>query len=155
MQLVFYDRSYHDLIEQYQITEQQLKFTGAPIESNRLTELDSDRYAILAIQEGNLVTYFNLHKNEGVKPFADNPSAILLRAFSTDNRYRGKGYAKEVLKLLPSFIKEHFKEIDEIVLAVNKENDVAQKLYVKCGFIDHGERRMGKKGELIIMSCSL
>jgi RimJ/RimL family protein N-acetyltransferase len=43
----------------------------------------------------------------------------------------------------------------EIILAVNVKNLAAQSLYKKCGFVDDGERRMGAKGELVIMSYSL
>lgn len=155
MELCFYDEQFKKAIEQYELTEEQLRFTGAPIEGNKLVLEDSERYAVLAIEGGNLVTYLNLHTNEGVKPFSINPNAILLRTFSTDFRYQGKGYAKQVLKLLPDFVKQHFKEINEIVLAVNLQNEAAQNLYKKCGYVDEGERRMGKKGELIIMSHSL
>jgi RimJ/RimL family protein N-acetyltransferase len=107
------------------------------------------------MEKGKLVTFFVLHKNEGVKPYSNNIHAILLRAFSTDFRYQGMGYAKKALMLLPPFVKVNFKEINEIVLAVNVQNVVAQKLYQKCGFIDNGVRKMGKKGELIIMSYYL
>lgn len=155
MQLVFYDNRFKKDVEQYQITEEQLRFTGSPIDCTELSEVDLDRFAILGFEENQLVTYFNLHKNEGVKPYSENSHAILLRAFSTDNRHLGKGYAKKALNLLPFFVKEHFKEVNEIVLAVNDENLVAQSLYQKCGYIDEGERRMGRKGELIIMSYDL
>jgi len=152
MELCFYVEGFKKVIEQYQITEEQLKFTGSPIESMKLVNEDPNRFAILAIEEGKLVTYFNLHKDDGVKPFSTHPNAILLRTFSTDFRYQGKGYAKQALKLLPSFIKQHFSNINEIVLAVNVRNEAAQALYKKCNFVDEGERRMGEKGELIIMS---
>ena len=155
MELCFYEETFQVAIEQYHLTEEQLEFTGSPIECTRLAKEDSDRYAILAIADGNLVTYFNLHRNDGVKPFSNNPNAILLRAFSTDFRYLGRGYAKEALKLLPAFVKQHFHDIDEIVLGVNFKNEAAQNLYKKCGYIDEGERRMGKKGELFMMSYYL
>ncbi|MDI7741053.1 GNAT family N-acetyltransferase [Lysinibacillus fusiformis] len=155
MELCIYVEQFKEAIEQYQISEEQLKFTGSPMEGNRLANEDPDREAILAFKDGKLVTYFNLHKNEGVKPYSTNPNAILLRTFSTDFRYQGKGYAKQALKLLPSFVKQHFNGIDEIVLAVNLQNQNAQNLYKKCGYVDEGERRMGKKGELIIMSYYL
>ncbi|QCR31290.1 GNAT family N-acetyltransferase [Lysinibacillus sp. SGAir0095] len=155
MELCFYEDQYKETIEQYQITEDQLRYTGSPIESMALVNADSDRYAILAIEGGELVTYFNLHKNEGVKPYSTNPKAILLRTFSTDFRHLGKGYAKQALKLLPSFVKQYFEDINEIVLAVNLQNEVAQNLYNKTGYVDEGERRMGNKGELIIMSYFL
>ncbi len=155
MQLFFYDERYKIYIEQYQITEEQLRFTGPPSESIKLSNEDPDRYSILAMDQNQLVTFFDLHKNEGVKPYSDNNRSILVRAFSTDFRHQGKGYAKQALKLLPSFVMEHFSDKNEIVLAVNLQNSVAQELYKKCGFIDEGERRMGKKGELIIMSYHL
>ncbi|MBT2736533.1 GNAT family N-acetyltransferase [Bacillus sp. ISL-7] len=155
MQLYFYDERYKNDIEQYQLSEEQLRFTGTPTECIKLSNEDPDRYSILAMDQENLVTFFNLHKNEGVKPFSNNDRSILLRAFSTDFRHQGKGYAKNVLLQLPSFVKEHFIETNEIVLAVNLQNTVAQGLYKKCGFIDEGERRMGSKGELIIMSYHL
>jgi RimJ/RimL family protein N-acetyltransferase len=155
MQLYFYEERYKHDIEQYQLSEEQLRFTGTPTECIKLSNEDPDRYSILAMDQDNLVTFFDLHKNDGVKPYSNNDRSILLRAFSTDFRYQGMGYAKNVLLQLPSFVKEHFNETNEIVLAVNLQNTVAQGLYKKCGFIDEGERRMGKKGELIIMSYRL
>ncbi|WP_066250543.1 GNAT family N-acetyltransferase [Neobacillus drentensis] len=155
MELYFYEEGYKNDIEQYQLTEEQLRFTGKPTECINLSNEDQDRFSILAMDQEHLVTFFDLHKNEGVKPFSNNDSSILLRAFSTDFRYQGKGYAKNALLQLPSFVKEHFNETNEIVLAVNLQNTAAQELYKKCGFIDEGERRMGKKGELIIMSYHL
>jgi RimJ/RimL family protein N-acetyltransferase len=155
MQLYFYDERYKNSIEQYQLSEEQLRFTGTPTECIKLSNEDPDRYSILAMNQDNLVTFFNLHKKEGVKPFSNNDRSILLRAFSTDFRHQGKGYAKNVLLQLPSFVKENFIETNEIVLAVNLQNTIAQGLYKKCGFIDEGERRMGSKGELIIMSYHL
>lgn len=155
MQLYFYDEKYKNDIEHYQITEEQLRFTGKPIDCIQLSQEDVDRYSILAMEENQLVTYFDLHKNEGVKPYSDNMNAILIRAFSTDSRHLGKGYATKALLLLPDFVKEHFPEINEMVLGVNWGNETAQRLYKKCGFVDEGVRRMGPKGELFVMSYYL
>lgn len=96
-----------------------------------------------------------MHEKEGVIPYSNNPNAILLRAFSTDKYQQGKGYAKQALTLLPEFVEENFNDINEIVLSVNIQNEVAQRLYHKCGFVDEGVRKEGKKGELIIMSYYL
>ena len=155
MQLYFYEDRFKNVIKQYELTEDQLRYTGEPKDCIELSSEDSERYSILAIEEDTLVTFFVLHKNEGVKPYSNNHHSILLRAFSTDFRYQGKGYAKKSLMLLPEFIKENLSGINEIVLAVNLKNEVAQGLYKKCGFVDEGVRRMGKKGELIIMSYHL
>ncbi|WP_316572409.1 GNAT family N-acetyltransferase [Neobacillus sp. YIM B06451] len=155
MQLYLYDDRFKNAIEYYELTEEQLRYTGHPIECIKLSNEDSERYSILAMEEDKLVTFFVLHKNEGVKPYSNNNNSILLRAFSTDARYQGKGYAKKALILLPEFVKENFSETNEIVLAVNLKNEAAQGLYKKCGYVDEGVRKMGKKGELIIMSFHL
>ncbi|HWI46907.1 MAG TPA: GNAT family N-acetyltransferase [Rummeliibacillus sp.] len=155
MELNIYTDQHNELIEDYKLTEDQLRFTGSPKECIELSNEDADRSSILAIEQEQIVTFFVLHKNEGVKPYSLNPDAILLRAFSTDARHQGKGYAKKALQLLPQFVKNNFSGIDEIVLAVNVANVAAQSLYKKCGFVDEGVRTMGEKGELIIMSYYL
>ncbi|WP_296360629.1 hypothetical protein [Virgibacillus sp.] len=53
--------------------------------------------------------------------------------------------------ILPKFVKENFTQTNAIVLAVNSTNKVALRLYKNCGFIDEGVRKMGPKGELMIM----
>ncbi|WP_144550723.1 GNAT family N-acetyltransferase [Bacillus sp. X1(2014)] len=155
MQFYFYNEKFKEAIDQYQLNEEQLRFTGDPRDCIKLSNEDSERSSILAMEKNELVTFFVLHINKGVKPYSDNDHAILLRAFSTDFRHQGKGYAKQALMQLPAFVKENFREINEIVLAVNVGNDAAQALYKKCRFIDEGERRMGPKGELIVMSYYL
>jgi hypothetical protein len=84
MQLYSYNDRFEDTIEQYILSEEQLHFTGTPKECIELSNKDSDRYSILAIEGDQLVTFFVLHKNDGVKPYSNNESSILLRAFSTD-----------------------------------------------------------------------
>jgi RimJ/RimL family protein N-acetyltransferase len=155
MQLYFYNDSFNHLIEQYKLTEEQLRFTSTPNECIKLSNEDINRHSILALENDKLVTFFVLHRNDGVKPYTDNEKSILIRAFSTDFRHQGNGYAKKTLMLLPDFVKKNFRDINEIVLAVNIKNEVAQGLYKKCGYIDEGARKMGKKGELIIMSYYL
>ncbi|MGG0656645.1 GNAT family N-acetyltransferase [Rummeliibacillus pycnus] len=155
MELTIYTDQYYQLIENYKLTEEQLNFTGAPTECIELSKKDTDRCSILAIEQEQLVTFFVLHRNEGVKDYSQNNKAILLRAFSTDARHQGQGYAKKSLEQLPQFVKNEFSNVDEIVLAVNVANSAAQSLYKKSGFIDEGVRTMGKKGELIVMSYYL
>lgn len=155
MEFYFYDERFKQEIDQYQLNEEQLRYTGDPKDCIKLSNEDSERHSILAMENDQLVTFFVLHKNEGVKPYSDNDYAILIRAFSTDFRQQGKGYAKKALMQLPAFVRDNFTEINELVLAVNLGNEAAQGLYKKCGFIDEGVRRMGKKGELIIMSYYL
>ena len=139
----------------FQLTEAQLEFTMHPVEANKLAKEDVERHLIGYEIEGEITTFFVLHENEGVKEYSNNPRAILLRSFSTDERHLGKGYAKEALLALPAFITMHFPSIDEVVLAVNLHNEIAQKLYFTVGFVDEGKRMQGRKGELKILSMRI
>ena len=155
MKLYFYNHAFTELIENYTLTDEQLRFTGTPKDAIDLSNAEHNRYSVLAVKNEQLVTFFSLHKGEGVKPFSPNDNAILIRSFSTDFHQQGKGYGKNALMLLPEFVRSNFNDIDEIVLAVNVKNDKAQALYNKCGYIDEGVREMGRSGELIVMCYHL
>lgn len=155
LELHMYNEVFSSKIESYYLTEKQLYFTDTPKEAIVLAFNDANQYPILAMADEKLVTFFVLHKNAAVKPYSENENAILVRTLSTAFHHQGKGYAKKALLELPNFLKTNFQGIDEIVLAVNHQNEVAQGLYKSCGFIDSGLRKMGRKGELIIMSCQL
>ncbi|PES68040.1 GNAT family N-acetyltransferase [Bacillus cereus] len=155
MELFEYEERFKEQVENYKLSEEQLQFTGTPKKCIELAIADIDRHSILFLVNDELVTFFVLHENEGVKSYSENPKAMLLRAFSTDYYYQGKGYAKQSLLFLPDFIRKEYPHINEIVLAVNIKNISAQSLYKKCGFIDEGVRKIGKKGQLIIMSFYL
>ncbi|KAA0965652.1 GNAT family N-acetyltransferase [Sporosarcina sp. ANT_H38] len=155
MKLHFYNPEFDKLIENYTLTDEQLRFTGTPKDAIDLSNAERDRYSILAVENEQVVTFFSLHKGEGVKSFSHNDNAILIRSFSTDFHQQGKGYGKNALMLVPDLVTSHFIGIDEIVLAVNVNNEIAQSLYKNCGYIDKGVREMGRSGELIVMSYHL
>lgn len=48
------------------------------------------------------------------------------------------------------YVREHFPDVNEIILAVNHANIVAQTVYKKGGFVDKGITAMGRKGEMFI-----
>lgn len=152
MQLMFYDDKAQNLVEQYTLTEEQLRYTKSPKESIALAKQDNSRHAILAMDGNKLVTFFVLHEKEGVTPYSSNEQALLIRSFSTDFYEQGKGYAKTALQLLPDFVREHFPHINELVLGVDVPNVVAQELYRRCGFIDEGRQAKGLRDELKVMS---
>ena len=155
MRLAKYEERLKEKVEHYVLTEEQLQFTSTPRASIELSQKDVDRYPIVVMDDDELVTFFVLHENDGVKPFSDNPQALLLRSFSTEYSQQGKGYATKTLVQLPAFVRENFPKVNQVILGVNVNNKVAQSLYEKCGFVDEGKRTMGNKGQLIIMSYYL
>ncbi|WP_374116239.1 hypothetical protein [Lysinibacillus sphaericus] len=54
MQLYIYDNRFKAFIDQYQLTAEQLEYTGTPQESIALAKEDVNRHAILAIEDGML-----------------------------------------------------------------------------------------------------
>ncbi|QPA60749.1 GNAT family N-acetyltransferase [Lysinibacillus sphaericus] len=150
--LMLYEDKSQSLVEQYTITEEQLRYTKSPKDSIELAKADDSRHAVLALDGDKLVSFFVLHEKEGVRPYSSNEQALLIRSFSTDYHEQGKGYAKEALQLLPTFVRQHFPSINELVLGVNIPNVAAQALYAKCGFVDEGKLAIGFGEELKVMS---
>lgn len=151
VKLDFYKQEYISILENYYLPEDQIRYTAYPKDAIAKCENDDDRYPIVILYNNVPVGFFALHGWDGVKAYSENRNAILIRGYSVNNSFQGKGIAKQSLKLLPNFVKEHFPDKNEIILAVNHRNELAQHVYKKGGFIDKGIRAMGRKGELLIM----
>lgn len=153
--LDFYQPIYRSQLEKYHLSEEQKHFTALPLEAIATCEQENDRHPILILSDNTPVGFFVLHGWEGVKNYSDNQDAILLRAYSVDSSMQGKGISKKSLLLLPTFVRKHFPNKNEIILAVNHSNAQAQYIYKKCGFEDKGLRADGRKGELLILHLDL
>ncbi|PLR94128.1 GNAT family N-acetyltransferase [Bacillus sp. T33-2] len=151
----FYDPRFDAELRAFQLPEEQQKFTGMPDKSLETASADPNRFPIVILSSDIPVGFFILHKGTDIKPFTQNPRAMLLRAFSINHKHQGRGYAKQALLQLPDFVSMHFPEIDEIVLAVNEKNIAAKQLYEKSGFQDLGERRTGPIGMQYILQYPL
>lgn len=57
MQLYIYDNRFKAFIDQYQLTAEQLEYTGTPQESIALVKEDVNRHAILAIEDEYSLCY--------------------------------------------------------------------------------------------------
>ncbi|WP_106495880.1 GNAT family N-acetyltransferase [Lentibacillus sp. Marseille-P4043] len=148
--LDFHNQKYAADLVHYSLLKDQLNYTAHPLDAIEKCSCDVERYPIVIQYHRIPVGFFVLHDRGGFPKYSNNENAILLRAYSVDSRYQGKGIAKESLKLLPFFIKNYFPGKDEIVLAVNHNNTHAQMVYKKCGFRDNGGRVMGRKGEQFV-----
>lgn len=145
--LNIYDEKYLEALKRFELPEDQAEFTALPSGALDIVANDPDRYPVVILaNERAPVGFFVLHRNSDFVLLVGNPGALLLRALSVDFKHQGKGYAKAAMLQLPLFVREHFPEADEIVLAVNHQNYAAQKLYAKAGFEDRGLTKMGPKG---------
>ncbi|WP_066304986.1 GNAT family N-acetyltransferase [Bacillus sp. FJAT-29814] len=148
--LDFFIEKYRSYFEDYFLSEEQVKFTAHPLDALLACEKDPTRFPVVIFYNDLPAGFFVLHGWEGVKEYWDNRSAILLRGYSVNTAFQGRGIAQKSLELLPAFVNKHFPDRDEIILSVNNSNPLAQHVYKKCGFIDRGVRTMGSKGELYI-----
>lgn len=139
-------------IQQYLLTEDQLLYTASPREVIKID--DSERHPILAMDDDLFVTFFVLHEGQGPLAFLGTTDDMLLRSFSTDVRYEGRGYATKVLEKIPNYVQEHFPHIKRIILALDEGNDRAQSLYLKNGYTDTELRMPGRTANLHILQYS-
>lgn len=133
------------LLDTYCLTND--RYTAHPREKVKELVSESQLFPILIGNEQAVVGFFCLSSFPTTEGFTDNPKALLLRTLSTDERYRGQGYGKAGLLALNEFLPLNFPECDEVVLAVNHKNTLAQKLYRELGFEDTGKRLIGPLGE--------
>ncbi|NRD79518.1 GNAT family N-acetyltransferase [Bacillus sp. BRMEA1] len=148
--LEFYHSIDRPLFEGYFLLEDQKRFTAHPSKAIAICEMETDRFPIKILHNRQLAGFFVLHGWKGVKEYSSNRQALLLRAYSVDMLFQGKGIAQKSLQLLPEFVQINFPLVNEIILAVNEDNIRAQHVYKKCGFTDHGVRAMGRTGPMFI-----
>ncbi|WP_078543349.1 GNAT family N-acetyltransferase [Litchfieldia alkalitelluris] len=152
--LQFYHQDHYASLKNFYLTPAQLKFTALPHDVLEIAIKDSYRHPVVIEVEGKPVGFFVLHHGSEIQEYTTNPKAILLRAFSINFNEQRKGYASKALEALPSFVRDNFNNFDEIVLAVNKQNDQAIKLYEKANFLYRGKKRYGLFGMQYILHYS-
>ncbi|MBT2642476.1 GNAT family N-acetyltransferase [Bacillus sp. ISL-41] len=153
--LVFYKPEYKLLLSNYSLSEEQQRYTALPVDALQKCESEPDRHPIVILYGSQPAGFFVLHGWEGVKDFSENKEAILLRAYSINAEYQGKGIGSKSIKLLSPFVKKHFPKVNEVILAVNHANVVAQNVYKKGGFVDKGITAMGREGEMFLYHLEL
>lgn len=98
---------------------------------------------------------FVLDLSDDKLEYTDNAKAVLLRSFSVNPRYQGKGIGKAAMLLVPAFVKQKFPGTDEIILSVNVSNAPAYALYLDCGFKQEERTVTGRSGLQYILSYKL
>jgi len=147
-----FSSEYIDALNLFELPEEQAQFTSLPSQCQETIE---GQHRIVILHESEPAGFFILHSTDRVQEYSDNPQAMLLTSFSITHAKQGKGYAKQAMVLLREFAAMKFPDCNEIILAVNHKNSAAQQLYVKTGFQDTGNRKIGPLGEQFIMSLML
>lgn len=140
---------YEDLIS-YELAPEQARYTRQPwqwFDCHTLMTEPGMR-AISILYRDRAVGFFILDRGYDKFNYTDNSQAILLRSFSINPRYQGKGIASQAMKksVIEPIIYNISPKYNEIVLAVNPYNLSAYHLYKKCGFQSAG-RVIIKRGQ--------
>lgn len=135
----------------YDLPSSQLEFAGLPQDIiERDAENPLKHFVIIKVRD-EVAGFFELDESADRRKYSDNPKALLLRGYSVNPKFQGRGIATGSIYALPEFIKEEFPQFNEVVLGVNARNKPAQKLFEKAGFEDTGRRFMRSNGEQIVM----
>lgn len=146
--LSFYKPEDFEDLTSYDLDELQSQFTAMPKATLEIIKEKNtgDKFPISIFYNDKAVGFFVLDFGNDKFELTENENSTLLRSLSINPDYQGKGIGKKAIIVLSDFVKNHFPECSEVVLAVNFQNKSAYHLYLKCGFEDQGKTREMSKG---------
>lgn len=144
----------------YELDEIQAQFSALPNQALERIEArnqndDFFAYPITVFFDEKVAGFCVLDFGNDKLELTDNQNSVLLRSLSINPKFQGKGIGKSVMIVLDDFIKEHFKDCDEIVLSVNERNDLAFQIYAKKGYVYACKKIDGRSGPQFVMSKNL
>lgn len=141
----------------YTLDEKQLQYTATAEQALKRIEQRNDTLAfpITIFENEEPAGFFVLDFGHDKLEYTDNHASMLLRSFSINPELQGKGIGKAAMIQVDEFIRENFRDCDEIVLAVNQNNISAYQLYLKVGYQYEGKERIGRSGPQYLMSKKL
>ncbi|MDD2983890.1 MAG: GNAT family N-acetyltransferase [Crocinitomicaceae bacterium] len=149
--------SSHFIPLSYQLNEEQAQFTTSIDDCiNKRKDLEDNDKSIIVIQlDETPIGFFILDKGIDRLQLTENPKSLLMRSYSINPKYQGKGYGKKVMELMDDYIRQHYNSIEELVLSVNMKNQHAYHVYLKSGFQDTGSKITGIRGSQYVLSSKL
>ncbi|MDO4242124.1 MAG: GNAT family N-acetyltransferase [Microbacteriaceae bacterium] len=129
-------------------------YTDAPAQVLFSAQADASLHPVVILDGADeLVGFFCVQTGPGPARYGYyNDNYALVRSFSVDQRYRGRGYASRTMEQLFEFVNERICErVSNLVLAVNEQNLAAQKAYARAGFAIVQSGVAGRVGDVYIM----
>lgn len=150
--LQFYNESDFAAVN-YTLDHIQAAYTStAALALNRISERDTGlEFAVTVFSNENPAGFFTLDFGDDKLDATGNPDCVLLRSLSVNPEFQGKGVGRHIMLQIDGFIRENFKDCNEIVLAVNHNNSSAYELYLKAGYHNEGRTKTGRNGLQYLM----
>jgi diamine N-acetyltransferase len=125
------ENNYGDCLN-LKVGEDQIDFVSSNTLSLAKAYVFYDRVTPFAIYNDELMVGFIMLR------FNEEYSSYFIWQFMIDERYQGKGYGSQAMKLAIELMKRD-ERCREIVTTYKAENEVARKLYTQLGFQSKGE----------------
>ncbi|WP_422124185.1 GNAT family N-acetyltransferase [Planococcus sp. X10-3] len=135
----------------YELPSEQLQFSRVPQDIIDRDKEDPLKHFVIIQVKNETAGFLELDETDDRKKYSNNPEALLLRGFSVNPKFQGRGIATGSIYALPEFIRREFPSFNEVVLGVNAKNKPAKRIFEKAGFEDTGRRFMRTSGEQIVM----
>ncbi|SDQ16022.1 Protein N-acetyltransferase, RimJ/RimL family [Chryseobacterium soldanellicola] len=137
----------------YALDETQIQYTStAEMALQRIKErADGKAFPVTIFEDEKPSGFFVLDFGNDKFDLTDNVNSVLLRSLSVNPQLQGKGIGKAAMLEVDQFVKNHFKDCEEIVLGVNFNNPGAYDLYIKVGYHHEGKTMIGRNGPQRIM----
>ena len=136
---------------EYELPSDQLQFSRMPQDIIDRDKENPLKHFVIILAKNEAAGFLELDESDDRKKYSNNPNALLLRGFSVNPKFQGRGIATGSIYALSDFIRSEFPAIDEVVLGVNAKNKPAKRLFEKAGFEDTGRRFMRTSGEQLVM----
>jgi len=136
----------------YALDENQMRFTATAQQAlQSISERDDDAFPVTIFENDQVVGFFVLDFGKDKFELTDDKTSVLLRSLSVNPQMQGRGIGKIAMLEVGNFVKNHFGDCKEIVLAVNQKNDSAYHIYLQSGYIFDGKTRIGRSGPQYLM----
>ncbi|WP_207696400.1 hypothetical protein DOK67_0000775 [Enterococcus sp. DIV0212c] len=155
MYLKMYNDTHQTLIDNYCLSETKLRYVREPKIAIALTKKNPQRHAVLVFENEHLVAFLTLFEAKGSSVHSDNENNLLVQDLSTDFRHLRKGYVKKAVQLLPTFIHQHFSNINQLTIVVNEDKAFTQALCMEAGFKDTSHKLPPIYGSQVLLEIPI
>lgn len=129
----------------YTLPAEQLPFTALPGQvleriAARNAQGDYTAFPLVILKGASVIGMFVLDTGPDRGLWTTNTHAVFLRSLSINPAFQNQGIGAQVMSNLPEYLEQHMPELaaNEIVLGVNRQNHIAQRLYTRIGFNEYG-----------------
>jgi len=134
------DRTYKEILERIYVESEFIDPIDEIIEKIEDETKEPISQPFKVSDNHEIVSFFTIESsNPNIENQKESEGAYWLESFFITKKFLGKGYSKRVVIKLLQTINCFYPNLSSLNLTVNFQNEIAQNLYKKCGFMDTGK----------------